>query len=65
MRIRSTKKHKNLNAGTLFGKAYDEIHGQTLQILRFFNIGSILFLTKFEALYPRKTHIVILRKPGR
>ena len=34
--IHSTKKQKNLNAGTLFKKAKDEIHGQALQILRFF-----------------------------
>ena len=26
---------KNLNVGTLFEKALDEIHGQTLQILGF------------------------------
>ena len=31
----STKKQKNLNVGTLFKKALDEIHGQTLQILGF------------------------------
>ena len=30
------KKAKNLNVGTLFEKAQDEIHGQTLQILGFF-----------------------------
>ena len=36
IRIRSTKKAKNLNAGTLFKKAQDEIHGQTFQIFSFF-----------------------------
>ena len=31
IRFRSTKKQKNLKMGTLFKKALDEIHGQTLQ----------------------------------
>ena len=35
-RFRSTEKQKSLNVGTLFKKALDEIHGQTLQILGFF-----------------------------
>ena len=30
--------------GTLFEKALDEIHGQTLQILGFLNIGNIQFI---------------------
>ena len=29
--------------GTLFKKALDEIHGQTLQILGFLNIGNTQF----------------------
>ena len=45
----STKKQKILNMGTLFKKALDEIHGQTHPI----------FLTKFETLYSRETHITI------
>ena len=36
MRFRSKKKQKNLNMGTLFKKALDEIHGQALQILGLF-----------------------------
>ena len=36
IRFRSTKKQKDLNVETLFKKALDEIHGQTLQILFFF-----------------------------
>ena len=36
IRFRSTKKQKNLNVGTLFKKALDEIHSQTLQILGVF-----------------------------
>ena len=36
IRFRSWKKQKNLKAGTLFKKAQDEIHGQILQILKFF-----------------------------
>ena len=36
IRFRSTKNQKNLNVGTLFKKALDEIQGQTLQILGFF-----------------------------
>ena len=31
--FRSTKKQKNLNVGTLFEKAFDEIYGQTFKIL--------------------------------
>ena len=30
IRFRPTKKQKSLNVGTLFKKALDEIHGQTL-----------------------------------
>ena len=37
------KKQTNLNAETLFEKAQDKIDGQTLQILRFLNIGNIQF----------------------
>ena len=36
IRIRPTKKQKDLNAGTLLKKAEDEILGQILQMLRFF-----------------------------
>ena len=35
IRFRSTKNQKNLKVRTLFKKALDEIHGQTVQILGF------------------------------
>ena len=44
----STKKQKNLNAGILFKKAQDEIHGQTLNIFDLLKIGNIQFFDKIR-----------------
>ena len=41
--VHSTKKQKKSERGNIVKKALDEIHGQTLQILRSFNIGNIRF----------------------
>ena len=46
MRICSTKKQKNLKAGTLYKKAKDEIYDQTAQNLRFLKIGNVQFFNE-------------------
>ena len=52
---KNNKKRKQLNVGTLFEKALEEIQCKTLQILGFFKHWYQIFLTKFETSYPRKT----------
>ena len=53
MRISSTKRQKNLNAET-FEKAQDEIHGQTLQISRFFKSVISTFLNNIWGFLPKE-----------
>ena len=44
--------------GTLFKKALDEIHGQTLQILGFLNIGNVQFFKRDLRLCTIGKHIL-------